>query len=127
MSEIKIKNIIILLGSRNEDCYNILRDTFKQVEVGELMLVQTPHRDMHKELGHGGIYNFLPDRCEVPNTFSLKQIIQDSLNAICPEVPKDYEEIDFQKAGLIDDGQGFYKFMSLTIEDGYIHAVIKKI
>ncbi len=102
---------------------------------GDTLLLRAPHRDMIGEFVDfsqnpnviRGNYKVLPDRFELPDTFSLKQIIQDSLNAICPEVPKDYEEIDFEKAGGIDEGAGYWKFLDLSIQEGYIHATIKKI
>ena len=97
---------------------------------GDELLLRFPHRDLIHEFRDDLIqspFNVLPDRFELPQTFSAKWIIQDALNAICPEVDKYYEEIDFDKSGKLDISQGFYKFMSLTIEEGYIHAVIKKI
>jgi len=107
--------------------YKIIREHFHEMKSGQVCLIKAKHRDMHVFGYVNGDYFLLPDRNEVPNTFSLRGIIQDALISVCPEADKNYEEIDFSKAGDIDVAQGFWKFLDLKIEDGYIYATIKKI
>lgn len=127
---------LMINGSIN-DPYEVIRYCFNKLKPGESVIIQSPHRDMHEELGKDGRFFILPDRHEIPHTFSLKQIIQDALISVCPEVDKDFEEIDFSRIPQTepskmfptspDELQGFWKFLDLKIEDNYIHATIKKI
>lgn len=119
----------------------LIKECFEKLKAGESMLITAPHRNMSDE-GRMGEFYFFPDRFETPKTFSLKQIVQDALVQICPEAHKDVEEVNWNDVhpdskvdddfpvglnGIPNDGQGFWKFLDLKIEDGYIHAIIKKI
>ncbi len=118
--------VIEIMRSEYDNPYEQVRAIFSKAKPGEEILVTAHHRDMHPT-GRESDFFILPDRHETPNTFSLKQIIQDALITVCPEVDKDFEEIDWSAAGDLDEAMGYYKFLDLSIQEGYIHAVIKKI
>ena len=117
--------MMTVMGQSTVDYYKQIRDLFNKVKPGDEILIESPHRDMH-EKGMAGDFYLLPDRHEAPKTFSLKQIIEDSLNAICTQAHPDLAELDYSGEPL-EEGLGYWKLLDLKIEDGYIHATIKKL
>lgn len=148
----------IKLNGLTEEPYPLLeiKEAFEYLADGGELIIEVPHRDLYfgegitlKESGHK--FFMLPELCEPPHTFSLKHVIQQALNSVCMELPKEFDKYSDELADSLEgredkeliiadirenqkkafekmtEGQGAWQLIDLHIEENHIIALIKKI
>lgn len=110
-----------------------IRNEFEKMLVDQKLEIVVPHRDMafdprELKLSNKNLCFYLPDHCAPPHTFSLRHVVEEALNAICPQAPDGFEGLnETQRKAIaeVTEGQNLWK-MTLHIDQNHIIAVITK-